>query len=610
VIDGFLGKRLAVLLGVVAVAGASVASAGARWSGAGEATQPEKKVLQVPMRTDGPKSLDPVEGSTVYDNMACSQIYETLLENKYADPMEMEPRLLAEMPTSDDGGLTWNFTLKDGVKFYDPYDRPEGPLFDGSRTRELTTDDVFYSLKRLASPTGEKNWWLLKDTIAGLDEYKAEQLENETFDLDAPVEGLIKVSDREFKIRLKQPVYRFLYILSMFQTSVVAREAVEYYGDDFGAHPVGTGPFYLTGWVSKSSLTADRNPHYHPVHYPGRREWSREERRLRLHRPAGERVPFVDRIEFTMFVEDQPMWLQFKAGRIGYTQVPAEYYEEAFNPRTGELRESWYADEVQAFKRPLLDFIFRGFNMEDELVGGYSEQDKALRQALSLAVDLEEFNQVFYNGTNLVYDGPIPPGLEGHPEDHAAEAAYRGPNLALARQKLAEAGYPDGEGLPPLEFYTSQGGNNQEQSELLKRQLRRIGVEVDVRLVDFSTLIEFVNKKQAQMFGFAWSSDYPDAENNLALFYSPNVSPGSNHFNYSRPEFDRLYEQILTMEPSEERTRIYERMRDMILEDVPYIGSMARVRHYLVNPWMLNCRPTERYYGWYKYIDVDESKRP
>jgi hypothetical protein len=70
-----------------------------------------------------------------------------------------------------------------------------------------------------------------------------------------------------------------------------------------------------------------------------------------------------------------------------------------------------------------------------------------------------------------------------------------------------------------------------------------------------------------------------------------------------------MYEKILTMEPSPERDELYATMRDMILEDVPYVGSQARQRFYVINPWLLNCKPTERYYGWFKFLDVDDSKR-
>ena len=127
---------------------------------------------------------------------------------------------------------------------------------------------------------------------------------------------------------------------------------------------------------------------------------------------------------------------------------------------------------------------------------------------------------------------------------------------------------------------------------------------------NFAQLIDTVNNKKAPMFSFAWSSDYPDAENNLALFYTPNVSPGSNHFNYSNKTFDELYEKILVMSPSAERTKIMEEMRDMVVTDVPFIGSMARTRFYLVQPWLKNYRPEEVFYNWIKYMDLDETQRP
>lgn len=564
----------------------------------------EPKVMQLPIRTDGPKSLDPVEGSTTYDNMACAQFYETLLTNKYTNPMEMEPLLLAEMPTSPDGGTTWHFKLKPDVYFHD------NECFPGGKGRTINADDVFYSIKRLADDEYKlENWWLLDGTILGFNEYKDEQNAADEFDYDAPVEGFRKINDLEFEIVLTKPVYRFLYILGMFQTSVVPREAVEMYGDDFARNPVGTGPFILDSWVPKQSLTADRNPNYHPVYYPERSEWSSADKRNRLHRATGKQVPFVDRVEFTMFVEDQPMWLEFSKGKLGYTQVPEDYFTDAFDLASKELKEDWLRKDIRAHSNLLLDFTFRGFNMEDELLGGYTPEKRALRRAISYAIDLEEINKTFYNGRRIVYDGPIPPGLDGHPENHRSPVAARGQNLTKAKELLAEAGYPNGEGLPPIRFYTSQNTLNNAVAEMVKRQLAEANIKFEAVFLDFSTLIENINKKKAPMFGFAWASDYPDAENNLALFYGPNEAPGSNHYNYKRAEYDEMYEQVLTMSPSPERTAIYEKMRDMILDDCPYVGGMARERYYLINPWLLNCKPTERYYGWFKYLDVDDSER-
>ncbi len=586
------------------IAAAVVGALTLQTQGAGVVDKDDLKVIQLPILTDGPKSLDPVEGSTTYDNMACAQFYETLLTNKYTNPMEMEPLLLTEMPTSSDGGTTWHFKLKPDVYFHD------NECFPGGKGRAITADDVFYSLKRLADAQHKlENWWLLDGTILGFNQYKDEQNAADRFDYDAPVEGFRKINDLEFEIVLEKPVYRFLYVLSMFQTSIVAREAVEFYGDDFSRNPVGTGPFILDTWVPKQSLTANRNPNYHPVFYPERSEWSKADKRNRLHRAGGKQVPFVDRVEFTMFAEPQPMWLEFSKGKLGYTQVPEEYFTEAFDLASRELKEDWLRKGVRPHSNMLLDFTFRGFNMEDELLGGYTPEKIALRRAISYAIDLEEINKTFYNGRRIVYDGPIPPGLDGHPENHRAEAAARGPNLSKAQELLALAGYPNGEGLPPIRFVSSQTTLNNAVGEMVKRQLAEVNIKFEPVYFDFSTMIENVNKKKAPMFGFAWASDYPDAENNLALFYGPNESPGSNHYNYKRPEYDALYEKILTMGPSDERTAIYEQMRDMVLEDCVYVGGMARERFYLINPWLRNCKPTERYYGWFKFLDVDEEAR-
>ncbi len=558
------------------------------------------KVVQLPVRTDGPKSLDPVQGSTVYDNKAVVQLYETLLEVAYYDTNRFVPLLLESLPERLDDGKRWRFTLRDDAFFIDDECFPDG------KGRAVTTDDVFYSWKRLADrENGLENWWLLRNTILGLE---ANEPDTE-FDYDADVAGLIKIDDRTFEVELTEPVFRFLWVLTMFQTSIVPREAVEYYGEDFSSNPVGTGPFVLDEWVPKSHMTFNRNTAYRPMFYPAAELWSEEDKANGLAEAAGQRLPIADRLEYTFYIEDQPLWLEFRQNKLGLIQVPAPYFPEAFNKRTKRLNREFRREGIRYAAVPLLDYIFRSFNMEDELVGGYTPEKRALRRAMALAIDWDEFNQDFYEGLCTIYDGPIPPGLEGHPENGRSPVAPRGPDIEAAKQALAEAGYPNGEGLPSIRYYTSNVGNSAQQTEMLRRQLSRINVELDPVLVDFSQLIEQVNKKQAPMFSFAWSSDYPDAENNLALFYSPNASPGSNHSNYNNPEFDRLYEKIVAMEPGEERTAIYEQMRDMVLTDLPALGSMARTRYYLIAPWLKNVKPNERFYGWYKMLDVDDSKR-
>jgi len=313
-------------------------------------------------------------------------------------------------------------------------------------------------------------------------------------------------------------------------------------------------------------------------------------------------------------VESQPMWLEFKAGNLDYTTVGQNEFEEAFSRRTKELKRTWARKGIREVKVPLLDFIFRSFNMEDELLGGYTDEKRALRQAFNLAMDWDEMNETLYNGLAIAYDGPIPPGLDGHPnnENHRAPYSTRGPNYEMARQKLRDAGYnigADGKvtDLPVVDLYTSTGAESQRIVELMERNMSEVGILLNPRYLEFPDLMQAVDNRKAGFFSFAWGSDYPDAENNLALYYGPNESPGSNHANYKNPEYDALYEKIRTMPPGPERTEIYVRMRDMLIKDAPFCGSLARIRQYAINPWSKNFKPTEDFFTYFKYLDVDMS---
>lgn len=559
-----------------------------------------KKVASFPMASDGPKSLDPIRGSTVYENRCACPVMETLLQYKYlVRPFELEPLLLADMPTVSEDGLTYTFRLKQGVHFHDD------PCFPNGKGREMVAADVLYSWKRLADESQSKAAWLFEDTILGFNEYRDSQKDTEEFDLDADMEGLKLVNDYEFTVTLAQPASRFLWTLAMFQTSVIPREAVDTYGSRFGLHPVGTGPFTLNeeDWRKGQSITFRRNPNYHECYYPD--EHMPEDEVEGFHEAAGSRLPLLDAVEITFEPKSEPMWLNFRNGKYDFATVPSENFDEAFNRRTKKLRREMKDEGIRDYQVPLLDFIFKGFNMEDPVLGGYTEEKKKLRQALCLAMDWDEVNEAFYNGLNVVYDGPIPPGLPAYPENGQADVSYRGLNLERAKKLLAEAGYPDGNGLPTLEYYVGRGGNSQEQTEMLQQHLSRINVKMNPHLVDFSTLIQAVDNKKAQFFSFAWGSDYPDAENNLALFYGPNEAPKPNHFNYKNAEYDRLYQQIFSMQPSDERTAIMEQMRDIVLEDCPYAGSMARTRFYLVRPRLKNFKPIETFENWFKYVDID-----
>ena len=575
------------------------------------AVQPEV-VLHLPMSTTGPNSLDPVRGSSTYDNRACGFVYESLLEYEYLHrPFKLKPCLLEEMPESLDNGKRFRFKLKKGIRFHDD------PCFPDGKGREVIADDVFYSLKRMADNQNQpKGWWLLKDSIVGFDEYRDQQNEADQFDYDVPVEGMVKISDYEFEIRLNEPFYRFIYTLAMFQTAVVPREAVDHYGERFSRHPIGTGPYLLKHWQTASRMTFVRNPTYRLETYPDDPGMNKdgsepypgyqEDVQLGFYDDAGKPLPLNDRVEVTMYVEAQPMWLKFLNREIDYTTTDRNAYEQAFIKRNRRLRQSFVDRGIRSSPVPLLDMIYNGFNMEDPEFGGYEDKKKYVRQAISLMYNYDELNAAFYSGQNLIYDGPIPAGMDGHPENHRAPKSYRGLNIQKARKLLAKAGHPDGKGLPPLQFFTSRQPDSIAMAEMNKRNLAKIGIRMKIESVDFATLSERLREKRAPFFGLAWGSDYPDAENNLQLFYGPYKSPSSNNFNYDRPEFNKLYEEARVMSPCEERTQKYIQMRDMVIEDCPMIGSMARTRNYLNHSHLKNFKPVEVFSNWPKYLNIEQ----
>ncbi|MEM1331444.1 MAG: ABC transporter substrate-binding protein [Planctomycetota bacterium] len=567
----------------------------------------DQKTLRIPTTTSGPRSLDPAFGSSVYDNRAVVQVYETLLQYKYLKrPLELEPLLLAKMPEELDGGKRYRFTLRDDIYFQDH------ECFPGGKGRQLVTEDVFYSWKRLADPvTRLQNWSKVEGLIVGFDEYKTEQNAavdaGGSFNYDVPVEGLRKIDDLTFEVELNEANRQFLWKIATFQLAIVPREAVETLGDRINSQMVGTGPFRLVEWIPGTRIVFERNPTFRDEYYPD--EAMPEDIERGFADAAGTKLPIVDRVEWSFFVESQPMWLEFKSRNLDWTTVPQFGYEEAFNQRTKRLSRDWRRQRIDYQPVPLLDFIYRGFNMDDDLVGGYTPEKIALRRAIAMCMDLEEINESRYNGIPVIYDGAIPPGVDGHLEAGSFDPPNRGPDFERSRELLREAGYTVVDGkvtdLPPIDLYTSRGADSEQIVEMFSRNLSQVGIRINPRYVDFAKLTEVLDNSDAPMFSLAWGMAYPDAEYNLQLFWGPNKAPRPNAFNFVNAEYDELYKKIKIMPPGPERTAVYNRMQEIVNHYCVFVGSQARVRQYVIHPWVKNFKATETFYNYVKYIDLD-----
>ncbi|MBI5595020.1 MAG: hypothetical protein HY928_02905 [Elusimicrobia bacterium] len=553
-------------------------------------------------------SADPNLVGSMYDADLVGLLYDTLYEYEYlARPFKLKPALAAAMPEVSKDGRTYTIKLKPGI-FY-----PDDACFKatGGKGREFEAKDFVHALYRKADPKMKSNtWWLVGGMIEGLDGLR-KAAADKPFDYAAEIPDLKAVDRHTVSFRLKTPFPQILWVLAKESMAPHPLECAQFYGEDFANHPVGLGPFRMVEWQKNARYTLVRNEKYREDAYPS--EGEEDDKAAGRLADAGKRLPFADKVIVHEFSQTQPYWLQFRAGKFAWGRVPGEFTEEVFKVASKDgNKKVWerdakgrrvlsdeYAKKYAYYPLFLLDLIYRGFNYEDPVVGG-DGKGKKVRQALALAHDIDAENDLFYNGLNVVYAGIVPPGVQGF--DPKVKNPYKGQDLERARKLLAEAGYPEGKGLPELQECGSEDARSVEQASFFIKNAEKIGVKINYEAMRFAELTKKLKEKRCQIMGLAWGGDWPDAQNFVQLAYGPNKSPGSNNYNYDKPEVNRLYEQSLPMPPSPARDAIYQKINRIILEDQPFHGSMARTRDYLIPADTLNFKPEEMIPNHAKYV--------
>jgi ABC-type transport system substrate-binding protein len=542
-------------------------------------------------------SLDPARGNLEHEKSVQSQLYEPLYQYHYLKrPYELEPLLAEAMPEISADKLTYTIRLKRGVLYHDD------PCFPGGKGREVVAEDFVYAWKRIADPkTSSDGAWIFADKVVGFNEWRDAADKEEATDYSRPLEGFRTPDAHTIEIRLIKPFPQLRYVLGMVYTPPVPREAVEHYGEEFGNHAVGTGPFRLEKWVRGSRVVMVRNPTFRGERYPA--EGEPEDQGRGLLEDAGKPLPFLDRVIFKEMVESQPRWLSFMAGELDTIKMDKDNYASYFDVETGEVKKELYAKGFRGQHLPLLDFIFEGFNMEDPVVGG--EKGKALRQAICTVKSFDKRNRVHYNNKAILAVSPIPPNLPEYEPPLPNPYRFLHGNLEKAQQILRDAGI-DPAKVPELVYNTYMGADSRQLAENYIGEIQKLGLRARIEMNTWPEFIEKLNRKQAQLFGLSWGADYPDAENFLQLYTCGSVSPGPNNSNYCNPEYDRLYEEALVLEPgSPERTAIYRQMAQMIIEDCPVCPELHRTRHYAYHARLKNFKPDETMENYLKYWRIE-----
>jgi len=550
-------------------------------------------------------SFDPAFASDAASDAVIANIYEAMLDYDYlARPTKLVPRTLESMPVVADGGRTFTLKIRRGI-FFTP-----DPAFKG-KPRELVAEDYVYSWKRLIDPGVRSPWqWLLADKLVGADTLVAKAGKTGKFDYDAPLAGLEIVDRYTLRIRLTAPDLRFLYALAVPNTAAVAREVVEAYGNDIGAHPVGTGPYMLGQYKRSSQIELVANPGFRETTYvpagpiPASSQAVAEELK-------GKRLPRTPRVDIRIIEEGQGQWLAFLNREIDILELlPPEFTPQALTD--GKLKPDLAAKGIvhQVLIRP--NVLFTYFNMDDPVVGGYTPDKIALRRAISMAYNMDEAIRVLYYGRAHPANGPIPPDIEGFDPTLRTQAQLYDP--AAARALLDRYGYkdrdgdgfreqPDGKPLT-LERWSSPGSAQRQADELWKKNMNAIGLRIDFKKDKLPELRKLARQGKIPMRGDGWNGDYPDAENFMQLLYGPNVGQ-ANYARFDLPEFNRLYDEARALPDSPARTKIFSKMTELVVAYAPWRLTINDIEDTFAHPWARDYVPHPIRSQVWAYIDVD-----
>ncbi len=567
---------------------------------------------------DDPKTLDPSVTYTVSEAAITDLIYPSYFQYHYLkrDPYVLELALGAVEPkrepycytATEKGkavqktGESWTFRIKPGLRFQDD------PCFPGGKGREITAADFLYSFRRLADPSVHcPILSFVEDKIIGMKEYVAANTEKikkkQKVDLRSGVEGL-QLDPKDplaFRVLLNQPYPQLRYLMAMhFTTPQLAR------------HPVGSGAYMMEEYKSKQRIVLTANPNRREEFYPT--EGEPGDRQAGLLRDAGKRLPLAEKVVFNIIREGVTGWNLFLQGYQDAWSVTPENYQQVMS-RAGQLSPEMQKRGVQLSQEVSANIYYFAFNMKDSVVGGLSEKNKKLRQAISLAIDAQAFIDLFSQGNGQPAEFLIPPGIYGYDPNYRNPYRRYDPKLTRAKELLAEAGYPGGiekktgERLTLFFDNTATTAAGRQLVGLVTKQIQALGLRLESRSARSNVFQDRVDKGQFQFIRYGWFADYPDPENFVFLLYGPNKRPGPNASGYDNPRYNRLFEQMRALEDGPKRLEVIRQMRDIAAEDAPWVFLQHDVDLALTYDWLNNVKPHPVANDTTKYRGVDGERR-
>lgn len=503
-------------------------------SGCGAAKRDSRKVFHYNEHS-GITSLDPAFAKAQATMWPAHQLFNTLVE--VDDSLQIVPSLAKSWEVSSDR-LTYIFHLRNDVFFH------ADDVFEGKKGRKLTAEDIAYSLSRIIDKkTASPGAWIFN--------YKVDTLQPFTV-----------INDTTFRLKLLRPYTPILGILSMQYCSIVAKEAVERYGNDFRRHPVGTGPFRFVAWEEGQALVLAKNENY----------FERDS--------AGKSLPYLDGIKITFYDSKATEFLLFRQKKLDFiNDIDASFKDELLTKK-GTLRKEW-EEKTQLHVHPYLNIEYLGILVDSSnaLVKNSALVQKKIRQAINYGFDRRKMILYLRNSLGTPAEsGFVPLGLPSF-DASAVQGYYYDP--AKSRKLLTEAGFKDGKDLPAIKLLTI--ALYSDMADFIAKQLSDIGITVEVETVQKSLLLDMTSNSRALFFRGSWIADYPDAENYLSVFYSKNPAP-PNYTRYKNPQFDALFEKALMEENDTARYQLYQQADQLMISDAPVVPLWYDKVIHLVQP--------------------------
>lgn len=530
------------------------------------------------------KSYDPAIAFNDDSLTVISQSLDTLYQYHYLKrPYEVIPSLADGMPRISEEGTVYEIKIKPGIPYHDK------TKFFGQK-RFVTARDFVNQIKRLAfKPIKSTGSWLFSGKIKGFDEFAKEVGDDFEKMLATPMEGLKAVDERTLRIELTRPEPNMLYFLCMTFTAPVPEEILRKYENDLSNVLVGTGAYYLEK-EEEERLVFRRNPNYRSEQYPAAGDRYANTQDLLM--SSSERLPFMERITFKVLEDEAGRWEAFINEEIDILSVPKKFLVKITQGDSGlgeELRERGF--KIKHFSGVSSRWL--GFNMSDPVVGG----NLHLRKAIAHAIDYEAYIELMSNNTNLKANSIFNPSIPGYNPSH--KMSYE-KNLEEAKRQLELAGHNPGE---LTLTYTTRGKQDihLEEAAFIKAQLERIGINVNVEVVDFGQFLKKGRANKLQFFTDNWYYDYPDAENILQLLVSSNA-PGINKSAYKNAKVDALYGELVKTLDKQKRLSIMREIEDYVDKEVPWVMMMFESSYILHSPKVQNFRKSYFIRNYLKYI--------